>query len=428
MKSSSLNWILAFILFSTQLQGQDLSFYLTQAKANSPLLMENRNQLEAASLDMEQLRAIFTKAQFSLSGGYLFAPLISNDNGEKKLVVNPSGSEENYFGYDLAGTNGGLYQGIIHLDQPLFNGTRYQATKAQTMVGARITENNIQLTEHELEKFIIDQYILCLQNQRETEYLRSLLTIINDQRNAVVKLAENGIAKQSDLSLITIEQKTLLTDLNKYQSIYRSGLMDLRVLCGIPDTTFQVLDNIQLQRGEDIALSHFTQKFELDSLSLMASQKVFELKYKPLVGVFANTGLNAVYAPTIANRFGLSAGINFTMNLTDGRQKSITQQRTEVLMRSTSQYKQFFYNQNSVRKSRIISELNSIDERLVLIDDQLQEYHGLLDLYKRELMYGEISVFNYISVLKSTILTQRDLVMLQTNKQLLINLYNYWNW
>ena len=155
---------------------------------------------------------------------------------------------------------------------------------------------------------------------------------------------------------------------------------------------------------------------------------MFELKYKPLVNAFANTGLNAVYAPTIANRFGLSAGLNFTLNLTDGKQRRITQQRTAVLLRSTSLYKNFFYSQNSLRKNRILTELKSLNERLSLTEDQLKEYQKLLDVYRQELSRGQISVINYISVLKNMAIAQRDFVLIETNRELLINLYNYWNW
>jgi len=204
--------------------------------------------------------------------------------------------------------------------------------------------------------------------------------------------------------------------------------MDLRVLCGLTDTAFQVLNDIDLQIREDISESKWVERYRLDSLNLLASQKVFELKYKPVVGVYANTGLNAVYAPTIPNRFGMSAGLNFTLNLTDGKQRQISQQRTSVLMRSTGRYKNFFYKQNSVRKTRILTELKSLNERLVLTEEQLSEYIKLLAFYKQELGRGQISVINYVTTLKSMIISQRDYVLLQTNKQLLINLYNYWNW
>lgn len=418
---------LIFVLSSSRLYGQDLNFYIEQAKINSPLIQDNRNQSEAARFEAERLRALYTKAQISLIGAYQFSPVISQDNGKSTLELN-SGGADKYTGYDIAASNGGVYQGMININQPLFNGSRYKTAAEQTLIGAKINENTMQLTAHDLEKFITDQYILCLQDYKQTEYLSSLVKIISGQRNIVIKLVDNGIAKQSDLSLLTIEQKTQQAALNTFRATYRRDLMDLRVLCGVTDTTYQVLDPINLQRQQDVAVSHFTERYRLDSLNLIAAQNLFELKYKPVLGVFANAGLNAVYAPTIPNRFGMSAGVNFVMTLTDGRQRKITQQRTAVLMKSTTLYKNFFYNQNGVRKNRILTELESIEERLTLTEDQLKEYQRLLEFYKQELSIGQISVINYISTLKNMAVTQRDFVLLQTNRELLVNLYNYWNW
>jgi outer membrane protein TolC len=416
------------ILSSITLSAQDLDFYIEQAKTNSPLISDNRNQSEAARLESERLKSFYTKSQITLTGSYLFAPVISRDNGQSKLDLNPSGSTQNYSGYDLAASNGGVYQGLLNINQPLFNNVRYETTAEQVLIGARINENTIELTSHDLEKLITDQYILCLQDYRQIEYLGNLVRIIIEQRIMVSKLVDHGIAKQSDLSLLNIEQKTQQTALNTFRATYRRDLMDLRVLCGIPDTTYKVLNDIDLQPREDVSVSKFAERYRLDSLNLLASQKVFELKYKPVVGLFANTGLNAVYAPTIPNRIGMSAGVTFTMNLTDGKQRSITQQRTAVLMRSTQLYKNFFYSQNGVRKNRILTELKSLGERIALTEDQLKEYQKLLEFYKQELSRGQISVINYITTLKGMAIIQRDFVILKTNRELLVNLYNYWNW
>ena len=422
--------LIAFLIFTlriTNLFAQDLSFYIDQAKANSPLIQDNKNLSEAAHLEAERLKAFYTKSQLTLTGAYMLAPIVSHDNNKSELVLNSPGAEK-YSGYDIAASNAGVYQGMINWAKPLFNNSRYETAAEQVLIGAQINENTVQLTGHDLERFVTDQYILCLTDYKQTEYLGDLVRIINDQKNVVSKLVESGIAKQSDLALLSIEQKTQQTALNTFRATYRRDLMDLRVLCGIPDTTYQILNNIDLQLTEDVRESKFVERYRLDSLNLLATQKVFELKYKPVVGLYANTGLNAVYAPTIPNRFGMSAGLNFSLNLTDGKQKQITQQRTSVLMRSTGRYKNFFYTQNNVRKGRILTELKSLNERLVLTEEQLKEYQKLLEFYKQELGRGQISVINYIATLKSMIITQRDFILLQTNKELLINLYNYWNW
>jgi outer membrane protein TolC len=421
-------FVLLILLFSNRTIAQmDLRFYILQAQANSPLIFDNKNQSEAARLETDRLRALYKKAQISVTGIYQFSPIISRDNGRSELVMNPT-SAEKYSGYDIAASNGGIYQGFLNVNQPLFNDTRYRTTAEQVLISSKINENTIKLTEHDLERFITDQYILCLQDLKQTNYLSSLLGIIDEQKNIVSKMVEGGLAKQSDMSLLTIEQRSQQAALNAFKATYRRDLMDLRVLAGVPDTTFQILPPIQLERKEQAGPSVFTERYRLDSLGLAATQKVFELKYKPLVGLYGNVGLDAVYAPTIPNRFGMSAGVNFTWTLTDGNQRNISRQRTSVLMKSSQNYRNFFYRQNAVRKDRILAELKSITERIIILTDQNREYQRLLEYYKQELSRGQISVINYVTTLKNLAISQRDFVLLETNQQLLINLYNYWNW
>ena len=71
---------LAFSLaFMNALSAQDLEFYIQSAKTNSPLIQDNKNQSEAALLEVERLKAFYKKSQISLSGSYLFAPVISKE-------------------------------------------------------------------------------------------------------------------------------------------------------------------------------------------------------------------------------------------------------------------------------------------------------------------------------------------------------------
>ena len=87
---------------------------------------------------------------------------------------------------------------------------------------------------------------------------------------------------------------------------------------------------------------NFLEKFKLDSLSLVTQQNVFELKYKPQINFFANTGLSAVYAPTIPNRLGMSAGISLVYTFFDGHQKNINRNKTKILEQSIAEYKEKF--------------------------------------------------------------------------------------
>src|SRR5258706_7323302 len=138
------------------LSAQDLAYYVEKAKLNSPLIQDNKNQSEAAHLEAERLKAFYTKAQLTITGSYLFAPIISRDNGKSEVVLNSSGADH-YSRYDIAASNAGTYQRLLNLNLPLFNGVRYKTAAEQTLIGAQINENTMRLTAHDLEKFITDQ-------------------------------------------------------------------------------------------------------------------------------------------------------------------------------------------------------------------------------------------------------------------------------
>lgn len=404
----------------------NFEYYLKNARQNSPLISDNKNQSKANQLEAERLKAQYTKTQLSVTANYLFAPIVNKDNGSK-LEVNSNGADK-YYGYDLAASNGGQYQALINLSQPLFNTKRYQTFAEQSLIASQVNENNVKLSEHDVEKAVGDQYILCLLDKQQWQFTDSLIQLLRDQLAIVRKLTQNGLMKQSDLSLLTIELKAQQNFQVNFFTTYKRDLLDLNALCGIADTSLVVLPDISLAINPDTLISHFMMKYRLDSINLVAQRKVFELKYRPFVNAYANTGLNAVYAPTILNRFGMSAGLNLTWNIFDGHQRQINEQKTKALLSSVSSYKNYFNVQNNVRKIRILNEIHGLDQRLNIVQQQLTEYNTLMAFYKKELSLGQLPVINYINVLKTQIAAKRDYFLLQTNKQLLINLYNYWNW
>jgi outer membrane protein TolC len=404
-----------------------LDYYIQTAKQNSPLINDNINQSKANKLEIERMKAFYTKPQVGVTANYLFSPIISTDNSQTNFQPNAE-SAKNYYGYDLAYSNGGQYQAMVNVTQPLFNGQRYKVFEEQLNITSQINENNAKLNEHDIEKIVTDQYILCMQDKNQIEYAEQMVYLLSEQKEMLKKLVENSIYKQSDLSLLNIEFNNFQSQLTTFKANYRRDLMDLNILCGIDDTSWVQLQSINLNLNSRVSDSKFLEKYRLDSLNLIAQQKVFELKYKPQLNFFANAGLNAVYAPTIPNRFGMSAGLSFTYNFFDGNQKAINRKKTQVLEKSVSFYKSNFITQNTVRKSKIQSELQSYTERIKILEQQLKDYEAVLNSYKKEILTGQLSIINYTLVLKNIATLQRDYALLLAQQQLLINAYNYWNW
>ncbi|MDB4923088.1 TolC family protein [Mucilaginibacter sp.] len=427
----NLRYVLLFMFALAGLRADaqsTLQEYITLAKTNSPLINDNRNQIVANQAEAERIKALYQKMQLSLNANYLFAPVYVTDNGHNHIELNSNGAT-NYYGYDLGVTNGGNYQALVGMNQPLFNHKRAELLAEQPLVNAQINANNIKLTSHDLEKTITDQYILCLLDRRQTKNADDNIKLISKQQIIVKKLVTGSLLKSSDLTLLNIEYENNVNVLITYKAAYHKDLLELKLLSGIRDTTNNELDSLSLAlKADEPGYSSYSEKFRLDSVSLVAGQIGFETKYAPQLSLFSNTGLNGPYFPTLGNRFGLSAGLTLTWNILDGHQKEITRRKTNSLLQSISFYKINFQTQNSLRKAQILDELQSYDNRLKHSQQQLHDYESLLASYRKQVIQAQLSVIDFINVLKNRTAVQRDLLQLETNRLLLINAYNYWNW
>lgn len=405
----------------------NLTYYLSNAFQNSPILNENKNKSQVNQLEMERLKALYFSPKIGITANYMFSPILSKDNNKTSIALNSNGAT-NYYGYDLGASNGGRYQALVEITQPLFNRKLYEIATKQLNIASQLNENSVNISKHDIEKIVTDQYILCLQNRKEINYADTMMKLLTTQKTILEKLVMSSIYKQSDLTLLNIEYQNFLSQLTTYKANYHRNLMDLNIICGINDTTNVRLDDAELTLNNKTFASNFLEKYRLDSLGLIAQLNVLELKYKPQLNLFANAGLNAVYAPTIPNRFGMSAGLSFTYNFYDGNQKLINRKKIQVLGTTVSFYKENFVKQNHIRKSKILAEIQSYYDRIAVAEQQLKDYESVLNSYKREFLSGQLSVINYIMVLKNMASINRDYTLLFSQQQSLINAYNYWNW
>ncbi len=426
MNKKLLLFLCLFFCFFSGIAQTDLQFYIQKAKDNSPLIRDNKNQSEATKIEVERLKALYTKPQVGITANYLVAPVIAQDNGKTTLQLNPDNPTK-YFGQDVALTNGGLYQGLIGINQPLFMESKFKVIADEAMINTKVNDNNIRLTNYEIEKIITDQYILCLQDLKQIKFLDKYINLLKEQKEVVTKLANGSVFKLSDVTLLNIEIQSQLIGLQSLQASYKKNLMDMNTIAGITDTASHELASTELQLTNNESNSAYIEKFTLDSSILIAQQKVFELRYKPQWNFFAYGGINASNISTLPRRFGVTGGVSFTKTLFDGRQKEINQRRTNTLLKTSLAYKESFLNQNTVRKNNLLEQVKAIDERMKLTETQVKEYEKLLGYYKQELLKGQIPVINYVNTVKNAITLERDFITMQTNRKLLINTYNYWN-
>ena len=431
-KNSKVKNIIIFLLLVTTgnmfLNGQerDIDFYIGHARENSPLINQAENEKKIVSLDLQQMNRILCKPEINVISGFTFSPVISRDNNNSRFHLVSEGATD-YFGHDLALTDGGQYQALVSVRQPVLSGSRYRAFVNKADISQQINENNITLTIHELEQVVGYQYLLCIRSLKEAENSLSLVRNLEEQYALIQKLVENGVYKQTDLMLMQIEIENYNLEYIGYKAEYISNIYDLNLICGISDSVVPRLQDIEF-RIDPLpgAKSGFLTGFKLDSLYILSDQAVSELKYKPQLDLFADAGLNAAYLP-YPRRLGLSAGLALTWNIFDGHQKNIQREKSNVSLRTLEFRKNNFMTQNEISRKKILNQINSVKERIILNEMQADKYKHLADAYVKELSIGEASVMDYKNLLKDIAANNQELLLLRIENQFLINSLNYLN-
>lgn len=407
---------------------KSLHYYIETAKENSPLIADYRNRTEIEQAELERLKAMYTHSRLELNGDYLFVPIVSKDGGRAAFKWNAR-SATDYYGYDLGESSGSFHAGATWT-HPLLGRSSYKVAQEQAKINTDMANNRIRMEEHQLERSVTEQYLLCLLDKAQIDFTDSVGTVIGRRMEIVQKLVENGLSKQSDLHLLVIEREANDELHTAACQDYHTHLMDLNLLCGIDEVTDVALSDISqpVRLRNDGEPSLFTEQYRLDSLNTAVALRSFNLQYKPKLDLFVNGGLQVGDFSGWYRHFGLSAGVTFSWTIFDGRQKRQKERQAVWQQNTIRTYKENSEYQRNMRIKQCLSELGRYDERERALERQLAEYESVLADYGKEMDAGQVSVLDYITVLRSKIQTEKDRLLLRTNKQLVIAAYNYWNW
>jgi len=416
--------LFALALFGAQIFGQNnLEYFLTAALKNSPSLKEIENTKQISVLDKKLIDAENLLPKISLTANYQYSPYFNN--GGQYVTTNPG---EDAIGYDIGITNGGFYSAQLNIEKNLFNSGLLNALQNQNSVAEKTISNNLLIEQHSLSKQVVDQYLAALESQYLNKLNNETLQNITRQIDITKNLVEKGLAKQSDYLLLQVEVGNRKVECGKSNVEYKNNLYGLYSLCGIKDTLTIELGKVSLDKSPATSESSFFKKYESDSLTLAAQQAVWETKYLPQLKVFFNTGLNAVELQGIQKKFGMSAGLDFSLPIYDGDQKDITRQQNIIGMKTINNYKNYFSAELQSRKKASEEQLKSIENNILLINMQLNSYKTIMEMKEKELESGQISMIEYLTVLNNYIELKKNQITVEIEYQTQINNYNYWNW
>lgn len=415
--------ILIVIISGIATAQYSLEYYLNKGINNAPTLTEYRNLQDINNIQHELNSAENSALKVFLSADYLFAPYFNN-NG-KLISANP---DPKAIGYDIGITNGGLYSAQLNIEKNIFNGGLIDALQNQNRIQGEQYNYSYKLEKHNLEKQITDQYLSSYKSFLLFELSKEIVANLSEQLNITSDQVEKGYEKARNYLLLKIELQTEQINSNEAYQSYKNDLIQHNAICGIKDTTVVLLDQVELSLSLPKANSDFLEKYILDSLATINQQSLFETKYLPQFKLFVNTGLNAVEIDGIQRKIGMSAGLNFSLPILDGGQKSLTQQQNIITQKTISDYRKFSKKNLEMQRNSTTSKIKSVKKNLDDLNVQINEYQKLMDISTKGLQKGDMSMIEYLTLLKNFIDLKKSKIEKEINYEMEINNYNYWNW
>ena len=237
-------------------QEKSLDYFVGQAIQNSPVLKDYQNRLQTIRIDSLRLRAGLG-TQVNAVSNNSYAPVISG------------------FGQDAAITNGANLYTAVTVSKSVISKHNLMNQLEAFELQKQSVLNPARISEQELKKSVIEQYIAAYGFSRQEAFFINELDLLRKEEVILKKLTSSGIYRQTDYVsfMVLLEQQDL--QLNQVQNQYKNAFRTLNYLCGIIDTTVYNLavPDLKLEKLPELQKSVFYRQFVTDSLNLVVGHR-----------------------------------------------------------------------------------------------------------------------------------------------------------
>lgn len=411
MKFLFLTVVSGLLIYSQSIaQQHDLNYFISAAMSNSPLLKDYQNQVRINKVDSQRIRASY-QPQVTGNSTNSYAPVIKG------------------YGYDGAITNGGQLSAIVAVNQSLVSRKYLDAQYATLQLQNLGIENTAKLSEQDLTRTIIAQYITTYGDLQQLNFAREVNGLLKKEEGLLKALTENNVYRQTDyLTFLVTRQQQELT-VKQLNIQLQNDYATLNYLSGIVDTATVALAEpaVTVQKLPDISQSVFFRKFTLDSLQLGNSRSLIDFTYKPKVNLYADAGYNSTLTYLPYRNFGTSFGVNVVVPIYDGKQKKMQYSKIAIAEKTRQAYKDFYTVQYSQQVAQLFQQLKATGELIDEINHQIKYADGLINVNIKLLETGDAKIADLVIAINNYMNAKNLLTQNTTSRLQIINQINYWN-
>lgn len=259
------------LILSKPAPGQTLSLddCLRLALQENQRLVSAGYGVNAAEQQIKAAGAL-RRPNLSLTAGASFAPLT---------------------GLDPALTEGGEYEGLVEIKQPLYDGT-IKPAQQQAEVNLRQATHAKTRAAADLRLNVRLAYIDLLRTQRQYAFTQESITDLQSYLETVRALAYGGAVPKTDITRAEIQLQAETIVLNDFRTAVAVAMKHLLEPMGLPlDTTIVIADSIALPAARErieanLDLKEFGFNLETARLEL----KLAQAERLPVISAFGSAG------------------------------------------------------------------------------------------------------------------------------------------
>jgi outer membrane protein TolC len=333
------------------------------------------------------------------------------------------------WGYDEAITNRGNISALAQATRN-FLPRGYAAAQFRAIgLQSQSLRDTIQLSIRDLVRAITEQYITAYSDLLTMNYSRELFDLLKGQTEAMKKLAQASVVKQTEfLSLDITMQQQELTYLQA-QLQYTADYLTLNYLAGIPDTSIGLLEEPKLEYNlpHDFYTSVFYQRYITDSLRIVNERKLIDFTYRPTIGAFTDAGYNSSLYTSPYKNLGFSFGVNIKVPIYDGHQKRMKYQKLNIEESTRQNNKEYFIRQYYQQIGQLNAQLRATDQLFEKIRRQVDYTKTLISAYGKLIQTSDARVTDLVTAITNYLNAQNLYRQNFISRLRIMNQINYWN-
>ena len=399
--------VLTILSFSIAVFAQStktLDYFLTSARANSPVLNDYNNQRYSLKIDSLKMLAD-NGLQVTGNIDAMYAPVIKG------------------WGYDNVLSNGQNLTSVIRVSKDLMGRENRNTRLADYSLGIRQLFNQSAVTELQLNRVVAEQYINTYSVQQQYQVSQEIIRLLQEEEIILKKLTKNASFKQTDyLSFVVTLQQNQLTSKQLYAD-WLSNYATLNYLAGMVDTTLQKIAPPLLSDENFIPFeqSIYAESYQTDSLKLANDTKIIDFDYRPKLSAYADGGYMSSFPAKAYKNLGVSAGLLLTVPIYDGDKRKKTLQQKKLQQETLSWYNKFERKQYEQQTLQIESQISQYKQMIATANEQMKYAQTLIEATLRQLPTGDVKVTDFIVSISNYLNLKSSLIQYE------INLYNLYN-